>query len=219
MKAVIFDFNGTLYDDTDIHIMAWKKIYQEISGGKDDFDKAFRQTFGSTNREIIKHFYEVCNKEISDEDCEMMSKEKERFYREYSVENNRCYLVPGAEDLMNYLKSKGYKLNLASASIIENINFFFKEFKIDRWFDYDKVTYDNGTYENKTNMYRDAAENIGVELKDCLVFEDSLYGSKCARDAGCENIILLDPHKTKKLEEGFIAKIKDFTEVDFKIFE
>ena len=30
MKAIIFDFNGTLFRDTDFHTKAWKQIYKEL---------------------------------------------------------------------------------------------------------------------------------------------------------------------------------------------
>ena len=218
IKAVIFDFNGTLYFDSDIHTTVWRDMYINDVGGKpEDFDRVFAEVFGSNNLPIIKHFYKSVGKTISDEDAEVMSKEKERRYRVYSVEHDRCHLVKGAKELFNRLKEREYGMNISSASIIENINFFFLEFGLDRWFDKSNVTYDNGVYVDKTQMYKDAAKNISFSIEDCLIFEDSVYGIECAKKAGCKNIIMMNPDGKKESPEGIIQSIRDFTEFDDKL--
>ena len=58
MKYVIFDFNGTLYFDSDIHTTVWRDMYINDVGGKpEDFDRVFAEVFVSNNLPIIKHFY------------------------------------------------------------------------------------------------------------------------------------------------------------------
>lgn len=218
IKGVIFDFNGTLYFDTDIHIEVWRELYKELSHGRDDFNRVFGQVFGGNNKLIIKHLYRVFNEEISEDHIDELSKYKEKLYRDYSIEHNRCHLVKGATEVMTKLK-ENYPLNLATASIIENVNFFYDNFGIAECFDKDKIIFDNGMYTGKTQMYIDAAKNIGLNPSECLIFEDSDLGVKSAYEAGCRNIVVLNPKGLKKLLPGVIANIRDFTEFDFKLLE
>ena len=218
IKGVIFDFNGTLYFDTDIHVEVWRELYKELSHRRSDFDQVFGQVFGGNNKLIIKHLYQVFNEEISEERIDELSKYKEKLYRDYSIEHNRCHLVNGAADVMTELK-KNYPINLATASIIENVNFFYDNFGIAEWFDKDKVVYDNGKYTGKTEMYIDAANNIELTPAECLIFEDSDLGVKSAYAAGCRNIVVLNPKGLKKLLPGVIANIRDFSEFDFSLLE
>lgn len=51
--------------------------------------------------------------------------------------------------------------------------------------------YDNGTYENKVTMFKDAAKLINVPLEDCLIIGDSKSGITNAYVAGCKNIIVV----------------------------
>ena len=65
IKAVIFDFNGTLYFDSDIHTTVWRDMYINDVGGKpEDFDRVFAEVFGSNNLPIIKHFYKSVGKYV-----------------------------------------------------------------------------------------------------------------------------------------------------------
>ena len=38
IKAVLFDYNGTLFFDADINRIAWRQTIDEMSGGTLDFD-------------------------------------------------------------------------------------------------------------------------------------------------------------------------------------
>lgn len=212
IKGAIFDFNGTLFYDSDIHTEVWRQLYEKISHGKPDFEEVFASVFGGNNKWIIDNFYASNGQKVSEEENERLSKLKEQKYREYSIEHNRCHLVKGAAELFDQLNELKMPINIASASIIENINFFFSEFGIGKWFDRKKVVYDDGQYANKIKMYEKAAENIGLYPSECLIFEDSNFGVECAYKSGCRNIVVLDPNKNKHNLPGVIKVVGDFTE-------
>ena len=52
-------------------------------------------------------------------------------------------------DRFNYLKEHNIPFTIASASIKENIDFFVKTFNLNRWFDLNKIVYDDGSHNNK----------------------------------------------------------------------
>ena len=212
-KAAIFDFNGTLFDDSTIHIKIWEKLYDEISDHKDDYKTFSKNLLGAHNKTLIDKMYQSVNKKIGPEENDRLSERKEAMYREYAIKNDLCHLIKGADKLMDEIKDHDMKMNLCSASIKANIDFFFAEFHVDRWFDPKLVVYDDGTMHDKVLMYQKAAAMIGVDIRDCLIFEDSDYGAECAVKAGAD-VILIDRFHNKSPKEGIIQIVYDFDEVD-----
>ena len=213
IKGAIFDFNGTLYDDSAIHTEVWRQIYEDLTEGKGDFSKFKDGLIGSHNKILIDRIYAELGKDISLKENDRLSEYKEELYRKYSIEHDLCHLITGAERLLDEMKEKDIKLILCSASIAANIDFFFKEFHIGRWFLREEVVYDDGTCQDKRKMHIEAARRIAVPVEECLIFEDSDYGVSCAL-ANKAKVILIDKTGTKKKIDGIIQIVKNYDEVD-----
>ncbi|MBQ7889766.1 MAG: HAD family phosphatase [Erysipelotrichaceae bacterium] len=213
VKAVIFDFNGTLFFDNDKHVKAWGKISQLIRGHGISEEELHAHFNGVPNAKIIQY---MLNQEGTEEQVEKYSCLKEEIYRILCKEDEPTFhLVKGAEEYFNHLKEQGIPFTIASASIKENIDFFVESFQLDRWIDPDSIVYDDGTYANKIAMFKDAAKRLNAEVKDCLIIEDSISGIKNGYHAGCRNIIVVDSANKKEEYEllpGVTQVINDFTE-------
>lgn len=212
-KGVIFDFNGTLFFDSDKHVLAWGKIAEELRG------------YGLSDEELQQHFYGVPNnraveyllqKQCEEEELNRYSELKEAYYREFCrADQERFHLVKGAAELFDQLKAKNVPFTIASASIKPNIDFFVESFELKKWFDPEKIVYDDGSYENKRKMFHHAAEVIHTPIDQCLIFEDSESGIRDAYAAGCRHIVVVDSmnvagkHEGK---EGVVAIVKDLWE-------
>ena len=63
MKAVIFDFNGTLFFDSDINEWAWRQTINELSDNKIDFDKEYIKVelIGDDSSNVYYFYYEDMN--------------------------------------------------------------------------------------------------------------------------------------------------------------
>lgn len=189
-KGVIFDFNGTLFFDSDKHVHAWGRMAEELRG------------FETTPEELQAHFYGVPNNRaieyILQRECEeaeltKYSELKEAYYREYCKKAPETFhLVAGCHEFFDQLKEKKIPFTIASASIKPNIDFFVESFELAKWFEPEKIVYDDGSFENKVKMFQYAAEVIGVPIEECLIFEDSESGIRDAYAAGCRNIVVVD---------------------------
>ena len=64
-------------------------------------------------------------------------------------------------------------------------------------------------------MFLEAASRLKVDIKDCIIFEDSFTGVKCAKEIGCKMIIAipLDIYREEfeKMNE-VVFTIKDYTD-------
>ena len=210
-KGVIFDFNGTLFFDNDKHILAWGEISKMLRGR------------GITEEELLEHFNGVPNQKIVsyllgregiEEELEKYSQLKEELYRSFCLEDKeRFHLVDGAKEFFDYLKEREIPFTIASASIKANIDFFVKEFELGNWMNPENIVYDDGSYENKIAMFRDAAKKLGVDIKECMIVEDSVSGIYSGYLAGCRNIVVID--SSNRADEyrtlpGVVRVIKDF---------
>jgi len=217
MKAVLLDFNGTLFFDSGFHQEAWAEIYRELHEGKDDGpDGSFY--CGPRNDVLIQ----LIAPWLSEKERQEISSRKEALYRKICKENHhQVQLVNGAVEFLDKLKEKKIPFILASASIKDNIDFYFKTFELERWFDEEQTVYDDGTYADKGEMHKEAARRLGYELSECVVVEDSISAITHAKEngAGCIIAIGNNDAKEKIMQIGVDHFIHDFTEMDLKWFQ
>ena len=198
-KGLLFDFNGTMFFDSEKHREAWNVFSQKYRGCPIS-DYELDHTHGQTNKKII----ELLLGNMSDEESERLSKAKEALYRECCVNDPAMFhLVDGLEDVLNKLQKLQVPMTICSASIKENIDFFIESFGLDRWIKPEDIVYDDGTYENKIAMFHKAADVIGIDMKDIRIYEDSNSGIRNAYDAGCEQIVVICD---KENEEEFLKR-------------
>lgn len=72
---------------------------------------------------------------------------------------------------------------------------FFDTLGLDRWFDLDKVIYNDGTLPGKPapDLYLKAAQRLCVAPETCVIFEDSGAGIESAQRAGAKRWSALLP--------------------------
>jgi len=222
MKGIIFDFNGTLYWDSQLHYDAWRE-YSALLRSTPFTDEEMRdKMFGHTNSDIIEY---LTGKKPTKEMLDKYAKEKEAVYRKRCLlEPDKLKLAPGAVELLDYLKENNIPRTIATMSEWDNVEFYIKEFKLEKWFDLDKIVYSDGTIPGKPapDIFIIAAEKIGILPEACVVIEDAIAGINSAKNAGIGKIIAiasLEPIQFYKSISGIDRIIKNFYEFDRSILE
>lgn len=190
MRGMIFDFNGVLSWDTELHERAWRQISAELRG-EPMSDTEMRQFMhGRTNAEILAY---VLQRPVSPQEAAFHSGRKEVLYRELFLKNELCELSPGTVPLLDELVKVNMPHTIASSSGWENMAFFIEQFGLGRWFDLKKIVYDDGSMAGKPapDMYLRAAQQLGLAPADCLVVEDAPSGVEAARRAGIGWIVAI----------------------------
>lgn len=213
MYKVLLDFNGTLFFDTCFHLEAWSKIYREFH--RDAVHVPGKDVFcGGRNEDIIRGIAP----DLTEEENRACSVRKEALYRDLCREHpEQVHLAAGAEGFLQYLQDEGIPFALASASIKDNVDFYFETFHLERWFDRSACVYDDGSYANKGEMHLEAARRLGAPISDCMVIEDSLGSIAMAKENGAGYIVgigneLVHPDL---IRAGATHCIRDFTEFDY----
>lgn len=215
IKGVIFDFNGTLFFDSPKHVLAWGRMSEELRGHGISVEEMQSHFYGVPNNRAIEY---MLQKECDEAELNKYSELKEAYYRDFCREDKEMlHLVAGAHEFFDALVEKKIPFTIASASIKPNIDFFVESFELEKWFDLEKIVYDDGSYANKQKMFEHAAEVIGVPIEDCLILEDSDSGIRDAYAVGCRNIIVVDSMGIAAKHEGkpgVVKIVKDLTELD-----
>ena len=221
-KGIIFDFNGTLFFDSEKHLEAWREFSKRLRPYPFTDEEMRDYMFGRTNEDIIAY---LIGKRPSPEMVEKLGKEKEAVYREMCRQDYKnTVLAPGAVDFLNYLKEKNIPRTIATMSEKDNVDFYIEEFQLEQWFDIDKIVYADGTIPGKPapDIYIKAAKKLELNPQDCIVVEDAVSGIESARGAHAGKIIAMASMESTDLYKNIPAVsqiIKSFDEIDRNIFE
>ena len=215
MEGVIFDFNGTLLLDDPINSLSWKK-YAKSKFNYDLTDADYHKYNGTPGETWIEGITEG---KITGEEAIKCREEKEEQYRE-DLRNAEIDLIKGAKEFFNELKNNSIPFTIATSADKKNIELFFEKFGLNKWFDFDKCAFTDGTFKGKPNpdIYLIAAKKIGVDIKKCIVFEDTKSGVKSGYTAGAKVIGMLAGRKAEDIWkfEKVVDVINDFTEVNIE---
>lgn len=218
VKAVFFDFNGTLYFDQDINKITWKETIDALSNKSIDFEPFFVNYKSVMDFIVIEEAFKLINNEYTEEDVKYWVDYKEKRYRQYGIDHKRTILPPGAKKVLDYLKSKDIPMVLCTSSITENVNYYFEYFNLDNWFNRKQTVYDTGEYKSKAEMYKECAKRLNVNIEDAIVFEDSPTSIKQAIEGGAKRVVAIKRDDTPSLPE-IKQIINDYTELDYSLFD
>lgn len=212
-KAAIFDFNGTLFWDTAFHDQAFDIFLEKYGVRLTDEEKRVK-IHGKGNPDIMRS---ILGAGLTDAEVDKMAQEKELIYRQLCV--NDMPFAPGAEALFNFLKTEGILMTIATSSGIENVDFYFEHMQLGRWFDMEKLAYNDGTFRGKPHpdVFQVAARKLNLEPQETVVFEDSVAGILSAEAAEAGKIYIVNSYgeNYSRFSHDIIT---DFCQVDRELF-
>jgi len=214
IKGVIFDFNGTMFFDSDIQESAWR-VFLRKKTGKEITDREFHEYVHGRNAEIsLSYFLE---KTFNKCEIESLAEEKEVIYRELCLrDKSRFKLTNGLPKFLEVLKYNKLPCTIATASGLKNVKFFFEHLNLDKWFDFNDIVYDDGTFLGKPepDIFIKASQKIKIAPVNCIVFEDAQSGVIAAKRAEIGRIIgifaNLSQSQLQKIE-GLHCIVEDFS--------
>ena len=187
-RGIVFDFNGTLLWDMDLHEIVWRRIAETHLGRTLSDDEFHHGYVGRTNREI---WPDILGREATPAEVHTLSEEKEAIYREMLLSMpHRVTLVDGAVELFELCLANGIEIAIGTASGRSNVEFYIETFGLHRWFRPERIVFDDGTMPGKPDpeLFSLAIARLGVKPEHCLVVEDGVLGIQAARAAGAGKV-------------------------------
>jgi len=218
-ELIIFDMDGTLIDSAPSLANSINFMLKELGLRELEF-KVIRDFIGNGADNLIRRAL-VGKKEFesSNIDENYYKKAREIFFRHYGSNlNHNTLLYPNVLDTLEYLKSKDYKLALATNKPIEFVGEMLEHFKIDKFFD---ITLGGGLVEFKKphpQMLNKICQDLSCNAKDAVMVGDSSNDILAAKRANMDSIALTYGYNQginlKELEPTVICndfgKLKEF---------
>ena len=177
VKAVIFDWDGTLADTKRAVVQSFQKVLGEAGCRVSDEFIERRMGIG-TKKTIIEAFGE-CRMRLDVSTLEKLAKEKIRIQAELT---HIVTLLEGATELLEALQGKT-KIALATMSSRKVVEKLLPEKKIESYFDVVVTADEIDKPKPDPEVFLVSAAKLGVKPEDCVVVEDSIFGVKAAKAA------------------------------------
>jgi len=214
IKGVVFDFNGTLFWDTELHNKAWDVFLERKRIILSDEEKD-KRIHGKNNKDILKSLFP---EELSPAGIARMSVEKEDIYQDLCLKQ-KLGLAAGSIEFFNFLQSRQIPFTIATAADLYNVDFYFRHLNLGLYFDKSKVIYSDGSIKSKPEpeIFIKALEVLKLGAGEVLIFEDSISGIAAAENARARKIIIVNSTNSDYSRWDYQA-ITNFAEVDRELF-
>lgn len=186
IKAVIFDLDGLLLDT---EIVAFK-IYEEL-GERFGFTLTLPDFMENFCGQQLRRNVAYCNERFHlpwgfEEAVEEVLRIEKRILDE-GVD-----VMPGAKELLTFLKANNYKTCVASSSARERSLNLLERYELVEYFD--DFVFGPEVNRGKPNpdIFLKAAEKLDISPEYCLVLEDSPAGIQAGYSAGMHVICIPD---------------------------
>ncbi|OGK08308.1 hypothetical protein A2767_04385 [Candidatus Roizmanbacteria bacterium RIFCSPHIGHO2_01_FULL_35_10] len=205
-KVVIFDKDGVIVETKKLHFEKWKRTFNQHN--KKFNEEILNQMMGRSARENIKKFLDP---NLSDEFITKILSEQLKSI--ISMFDRYVSLVPGILNFLKKLKEAKTPVALATSSRLESMDLVLDKFKLRSYFQI--IINANQISRSKPDpeIYLKAANQLKINPKDCVVFEDSYSGVEAAKRAGMKVVLVMTSHTRKDIPAVDLA-IKDFTKIN-----
>lgn len=173
-----------MIDNMRFHDEAW---FELLDGKGAQFDRStfFARTAGMKNPPILRM---MLGGHLTDEECEILSQEKEAHYRRLYKEHMAP--IGGLPLFFDQALSEGIRLGVATSAPVENIDFIMDGLGMREKFEVIVGAADIEHSKPAPDIYLKSAAKLGVKPEECLVVEDAPIGIESACRAGCPCLVL-----------------------------
>ncbi|MBN1784533.1 MAG: HAD family phosphatase [Candidatus Bathyarchaeota archaeon] len=178
VKAVIFDWDGTIADTRNAVVQTFQKVLKEAECRVSD--EFIERRMGIGTKKTILEAFRKCKMRIDVSTLEKLAEEKIKMHAGLADSIN---LFNGATELLEELQGKT-KIALATMSNRKVVDTLLPAKKISEYFDVTVTADDVGKPKPDPEVFLVSAAKLGVKKEDCVVIEDSVFGVRAAKTAG-----------------------------------
>lgn len=185
-KGIIFDMDGVIFDSENLIFKCWKKVAAEY--GIKDIDTIFPKCLGTTKTATEKIVKDAYGKDF---EYEVFREKTSEMFSAY-IEKNGVPKKPYIDELLMHLKSKNYKLAVASSTREVIVK---KELKMAKLYEYFDVILGGDQIENSKpapDIYLKACKMLMLNPMECFAVEDSYNGVRSANNAKIDVFMIPD---------------------------
>ena len=199
-QAYLFDMDGVLVDNSRYHVLSWLEFAKQ-HGGKLTETQVI-EWMGAPGRDYIARMFD---EPMPPDRVAALLAEKEEIYRE--LYRPKLEARKGLIGFLEGAKKANIPCAVVTGGSAKNVDFVMDGLNIRKYFAciVDASQYERG--KPAPDCYLQAAAKLGVEPRDCVVFEDAVNGIEAAIDAGMRVVAITGTNLHKTLEDAGPDKI------------
>ena len=208
VRAICFDFDGTLVDSEHLHYAAWQAELQPF-GCSLEKSRYMAQFSGVSTYATAKILIQDYQLPIATE--QLMAQKTARFLS--LLETELPTPMPGAYELLRDMQQSELAVALVTGSYRKEIEPVLDSLG---WRDFFPLIITRDDVQNAKphpEPYLTALERLNFSAGECLALEDSATGIRSAHDAGLTVLAITTPHTNLAHDVGYSALFYSLPEV------
>lgn len=197
-KHVIWDWNGTIFNDVDLGVKIMNKLLSE-RGLKSLTIDFYRDIFTIP----VKDYYTKLGFDFSKEPFEVVGK---LWIEEYEKRKFECNLYDGIIKVLEKIKNNGIEQSILSAYSQNTLEEMIEHYNLKKYFIH---------IVGLENIYATSKLHLGIELMkrvrngkgETLLIGDTLHDYEVATEIGADCILVASGHQSKKVLGKSGAKV------------
>jgi HAD superfamily hydrolase (TIGR01549 family) len=177
MRALIFDLDGTLVDTVYAHVFAWQRAFMELNmmihGWR--IHRRIGMSGGLFTRAVAREL----GRSLTDEEAQLVQRRHGELFRTFMPERQP---LPGAVELLKFLKSSGIPYGIATSGSHPEIDASLQVLDVTS----DTLVIDRSNVARakpEPDLFLACQEHLGVGVDDCYVVGDAIWDMLAARRA------------------------------------
>lgn len=223
LRALIFDVDGTLADtERDGHRVAFNRAFAK-SGLKWDWSV---ELYGELlaiagGKERIRFYINEYQPDFElptdlDKFIADLHGFKTRYYQQIVAEG-AIPLRRGVKRLLQEAREQGMRLAIATTAALPNVTALLEHtlgLDSPSWFEVIAAGDIVPAKKPAPDVYHYVLETMGLEARDCLVFEDSNHGFSASSQAGLKTVVTVNPYTRNQDFSGALLVLTDLGEAN-----
>lgn len=178
VKAVLFDFDGTIFDTNKLILESWHEVFRVKGGAKSDDE--ILATFGEPLVISMEKWFPG------------QSEECIKIYRGYQKDIffEKIEIYEGMGELIKKLKALGFLNAIVTSRLVSSTTETLEKYDLMRYFDAVVTCEDTGKHKPDPEPALLALEKLGVAADEAVMIGDSKFDIKCAHNAGIKGVLV-----------------------------
>ena len=185
MTALIFDLDGTLVDTVYAHVFTWQRALAEAGMPVDGW--RIHRRIGMSGGLFTRAVARELGREITSAEADSLQRRHEELFQEVLPERR---LLPGARELLEYLRASGIPHGIATSGRRPEINASLSALGVGN----ETIVVERGDVQRAKpapDLFLNCQQRLGVSVDECYVIGDAVWDLLAARRARMLSIGLL----------------------------
>ncbi|HET6646147.1 MAG TPA: HAD family hydrolase [Pyrinomonadaceae bacterium] len=185
MTALIFDLDGTLVDTVYAHVFTWQRALAEAGMPVDGW--RIHRRIGMSGGLFTRAVARELGREITSAEADSLQRRHEELFQEVLPERR---LLPGARELLEYLRKSGIPHGIATSGRRPEINASLSALGVGN----ETIVVERGDVQRAKpapDLFLNCQQRLGVSVDECYVIGDAVWDLLAARRARMLSIGLL----------------------------